>query len=51
MNTPKNLLGMTALIMMMIVFSSLLLRACDREYENQREFIQQYKSELKNERK
>lgn len=51
MNTPKNLLGMTALIMMMIVFSGLLLRACDREYENQREFIQQYKSELKNERK
>lgn len=51
MNTPKNLLGMTALIMMMIVFSSLLLRACDREYENQREFIQQYKSELKNELK
>mgnify|MGYP003604021789 FL=1 len=51
MNTLKNLLGMTALTMMMIVFSSLLLKACDKEYENQREFIQEYKSELKNERK
>lgn len=51
MNTLKNLLGMTALTMMMIVFSSLFLKACDKEYENQREFIQEYKSELKNERK
>lgn len=47
MNTLKNLLGVTALTMMMIVFSSLFLRACDREYENQREFIQEYKAELK----
>lgn len=47
MNTLKNLLGMTALTMMMIVFSSLLLRACDREYENQREFIQEYREELR----
>ena len=51
MNTLKNLLGMTALTMMLIVFSSLSLRACDKEYENQREFIQEYKLELQNERK
>ncbi|WP_155399897.1 hypothetical protein [Moraxella bovoculi] len=47
MNTLKNLLGMTALTMMMIVFSSLFLRACDREYEIDRERIEQYKMEIK----
>ena len=51
MNTLKNLLGMTALTMMLIVFSSLSLRACDKEYENNRAYIEQYKSELQNERK
>ena len=51
MNILKNLLGMTALTMMMIVFSSLFLKAFDREYENQREFIKEYKAELQNERK
>ena len=47
MNTLKNLLGMTALTMMMIVFSSLLLKACDKEYQNDRAYIEQYKEELR----
>ena len=47
MNTLKNILGMTALAIMMIIFSSLFLKACDKEYENQREFIQEYKEELR----
>lgn len=47
MNTLKNLLGMTALTMMMIVFSSLFLKACDKEYENDRAYIEQYKEELR----
>lgn len=47
MNTLKNLLGVTALTMMMIVFSSLFLKACDREYENDRAYIEQYKEELR----
>lgn len=51
MNTLKNLLGMTALTMMLIVFSSLSLMAFDKEYENNRAYIEQYKSELQNERK
>lgn len=51
MNTLKNLLGMTALTMMLIVITSLSLRACDKEYENNQTYIEQYKSELQNERK
>ena len=47
MNKLKNLLGMTALTMMMIVFSSLFLKACDKEYENDRAYIEQYKEELR----
>lgn len=47
MNTLKNLLGVTALTMMMIVFASLFLKACDREYENDRAYIEQYKEELR----
>lgn len=47
MNTFKNLFGMTALTMMLIVFSSLSLRACDKEYENNRAYIEQYKEELR----
>ena len=47
MNTLKNILGMTALTIMTIIFSSLFLKACDKEYENQREFIQEYKEELR----
>lgn len=47
MNTLKNLLGMTALTMMLIVFSSLFLKACDKEYENNRAYIEQYKEELR----
>ncbi|WP_155400050.1 hypothetical protein [Moraxella bovoculi] len=47
MNALKNLLGMTALTMMMIVFSSLFLKACDKEYENNRAYIEQYKEELR----
>ncbi|WP_155400091.1 hypothetical protein [Moraxella bovoculi] len=47
MNALKNLLGMTALTMMLIVFSSLFLKACDKEYENNRAYIEQYKEELR----
>lgn len=47
MNMIKNLLGVTALTMMMIVFSSLFLKAWDREYEIDRERIEQYKMEIK----
>ena len=47
MNTLKNILGMTAVTMMTIVFSSLFLKACDKEYENDRAYIEQYKEELR----
>lgn len=47
MNFIKNMFGITVFTAVMIVFSSLFLRACDKEYDNQREFIQEYKQELK----
>lgn len=47
MNIVKNMFGVTVFTVFMIVFSSLFLKACDKEYDNQREFIQEYKEELR----
>lgn len=47
MNFIKNMFGITVFTAVMIVFSSLFLRACDREYENDRAYIEQYKEELR----